>query len=349
MALNLTKPKHLKAGDKVATVSLSWGGAGSIPARYEAGKRQLAETFGVTVVEMPHTLKPAEWIAKNPKARADDLMQAFEDSSISAIISCIGGDDSIRTLPYINIETIRQNPKIFLGYSDTTISHFMCLKAGLGSFYGPSIMAGFAENCGIFPYMEDSVRKSLFSTQPIGIIPAAKEWTVEMLDWENPANQAIPRKCQPAFGRRVLQGHGTAQGHLIGGCIDVFPMALGQSIWPDLQAFDNAILFLETSEESPSVDDFKRIVRNLGVQGILDHLSGIILGRPSSPVTSEDITRYDEALLAVVRDEFGLSNLPIMTQMDFGHTDPMFVLPYGVTAEINCEKVQFSIPEASVV
>ncbi len=101
---DLIKPKRLKAGDKIATVSLSWGGAGTIPNRYEAGKRELSDKFGVTVIEMPHTLKSADWIGRNPKARADDLMQAFDASSISGIISCIGGDDSIRTLPYVDID-----------------------------------------------------------------------------------------------------------------------------------------------------------------------------------------------------------------------------------------------------
>src|SRR4029079_4166907 len=129
----------------VATVSLSWGGPGAIPHRYEAGKAQLEKEFGVRVVEMKHTLRPAEWVAKNPRARADDLMEAFADPSIRGIISTIGGDDSVRILPHIDLDVIRRNPKVFLGYSDTTVTHLACLKAELATFYGPSIMAGFAE------------------------------------------------------------------------------------------------------------------------------------------------------------------------------------------------------------
>lgn len=347
--MNLIKPKHLKSGDKIATVSLSWGGAGEIPHRYEAGKRALSEKFGVTVVEMPHTLKPADWVARNPRARADDLMQAFSDSSISGIISCIGGDDSIRTLPFIDLDIITKNPKVFMGYSDTTTTHFMCMKAGLSSFYGPSIMAGFAENTGLFPYMEDSVRRTLFSTNTIGKIEPSDKWTVEMLSWEDPKNQSIPRKCNSPLGRRVLQGSGVVTGHLIGGCLDVLPMIFGQSIWPEKNTFKNAILFLETSEEAPAVDDFKRILRNMGVQGIFDVINGIILGRPGGVISIESLARYDDALFQVIHDEFELHDLPLMTQMDFGHTDPMFILPYGSTAQINCETREFFIPEACVV
>ena len=68
----MIKPKKLSPGDKVATVSLSWGGPGEIPARYQAGKEQLQDEFGVRVVEMPHTMREAAWVAENPQARADD-------------------------------------------------------------------------------------------------------------------------------------------------------------------------------------------------------------------------------------------------------------------------------------
>ncbi len=109
------------------------------------GKGQLEETFGLTVVETKNSLKSAEWIYKNPQVRADDLMEAFSDNSIKAIISNIGGDDSIRTLPFIDLSIIKNNPKIFLGFSDTTITHIACYKAGLVSFYGTSLLVGFAK------------------------------------------------------------------------------------------------------------------------------------------------------------------------------------------------------------
>ena len=121
----MIKPPQLRPGDRVATVTLSWGGPGQFPHRYEAGKRQLQAEFGLEVVEMPHTLDPPEEVAKNPEARAADLMAAFADPSIRGIFSTIGGDDSIRLLPYMDFELIRANPKVFIGYSDTTISHLV--------------------------------------------------------------------------------------------------------------------------------------------------------------------------------------------------------------------------------
>ena len=86
----LIVPKKLNPGDKIAAITLSWGGPGQIPNRYEAGKRQLQEEFGVEVVESKHALKDPEWIYKNPQARADDLMECFADALIKGIFQLLG-------------------------------------------------------------------------------------------------------------------------------------------------------------------------------------------------------------------------------------------------------------------
>jgi len=342
--MNLIKPPSLKSGDTIAVVSPSWGGAGCFPRRYEAGKRQLMENFHVNVIEMPHALKPPEWVYANPKARAEDIMQAFSDPKIQGIIASIGGDDSIRLLPYLDLDVIQKNPKVFMGYSDTTVLHFACLKAGIRSFYGPSIMAGFGESGGLFHYMKDAVFKTVFSNEIIGTVPQADSWTVEHSHWENPKKQTVQRKRETPLGWTCLQGTGVHSGFLIGGCIDVLPMILGTSLWPTIDYFDGAILFVETSEEAPPVDDIKRIMRNLGVQGILERLNGILIGRPGGNV--QNLRQYDEGIQTVVRAEFGLADLPIIAQVDFGHTDPMCVLPYGMQTQINCETTSITFLES---
>ena len=110
------KPKILRPGSRIAAISLSWGGPGTVPYRYEIGKRQFEEEFDVTVVETAHALRDADWLAKNPEARADDLMEAFADETIDGIISTIGGEDSIRTLPYIDLDLMRKNPQSLYGF-----------------------------------------------------------------------------------------------------------------------------------------------------------------------------------------------------------------------------------------
>ena len=346
----MIKPRKLHPGDKVAAVTLSWGGPSVFPGRYQAGKRQLEESFGVQVVEMPHTLSEADWLAKNPRARAEDLMQAFADPAIKAIISTIGGEDSIRLLPYLDLNVIRENPKIFMGYSDSTITHFACHKAGIGSFYGPSIMAGFGENGGLFPYMAESVRKTLFSSDPVGLLqPNTHGWTDERLEWGIPENQARKRSLQPCSGWKFLQGSGLRRGRLLGGCIEVLDWLRGTCVWPEDSEWDDTVLFLETSEDGPSPLDVARLLRALAAQGVLKRIAGLLFGRPGGEVGAEHFGEYDQAILDICVGEEGLSELPIVTNMDFGHTDPMLVLPYGVELQIDCDRREIAITENAVV
>ena len=237
-----------------------------------------------------------------------------------------------------------------MGFSDTTITHIACFNAGLVSFYGPSIMAGFAENGGMFPFMVDAVRDSLFSSAPLGNLkPNTDGWTVEQLDWGVPENQLRKRSLTPSTGWKFLQGAGIWNGHLIGGCLEVLDFLRGTDFWPASESWNGAILFLETSEDAPPPFVLKYVLRSYAAMGILKNLSGILFGRPGGNISPERFKEYDGALHQVITEEDGLADMPIITHMDFGHTDPMFVLPYGVKAEINCETQQFRILENAVV
>jgi muramoyltetrapeptide carboxypeptidase LdcA involved in peptidoglycan recycling len=164
----LRKPRQLARGDRVAVVTPCWGGPATFPARYEAGKRFLVDRFGLEVVETSHALAEPDWIDANPAARADDLMQAFYNPAIKGIIASIGGNDAVRLIPYIDLAVIRDNPKLFIGYSDLTVIHFGCLKAGLGTLHGPTVMSGFAENAGMSSLSMASFYRAAFEAQPIG-------------------------------------------------------------------------------------------------------------------------------------------------------------------------------------
>lgn len=343
--LTLNKPERLKRGDRIATVSLSWGGAGDreLRWRYELGKRRLQEQFGLAVKEMPNTLKGSDYVYQHPEARAADLMQAFSDTSIRAVFSCIGGDDSIRMLPYIDFEVIRRNPKIFIGYSDTTITHFMCLKAGLASIYGPSVLAEFAENIKIFDYTSHWLHKTLFHAEPPGEIPAAGEWTGERLEWiEGNANTAKEMKMNTGY--EFLQGEGEVAGPLIGGCIEVMEMMKGTLLWPETHQFDRAILFFETSEDMPEPAFVEYWLRNYGSQGILQKAAAILWGKPYQ---GKYYAEYQKSILKVL-SELGLCHLPVVYNMTFGHNQPMMCLPYGALAKVDCQARTFSILESGV-
>ena len=115
------------------------------------------------------------------------------------------------------------------------------------------------------------------------------------------------------------------------------------SIWPDSTSWQGKILFWESSEEQPSEDQVKYWLRNYAAQGILKNIKGLLVGR--SQMNSQwEQKNYDNVCLQVIRDEEKL-DIPIITNMDFGHTDPMFTLPYGVSYTIDCDQRKITIDE----
>jgi muramoyltetrapeptide carboxypeptidase LdcA involved in peptidoglycan recycling len=304
-------------------------------------------TFDVRVVEMAQTRGDPEWIASHPEARAEDLMTAFSDPTINGIVATIGGDDSIRLLPYLDLELIRSHPKVFVGYSDTTIMHMALLRAGLVSFYGPSIMSGFAENTGMHAYTEEGVRTTLFEARAQTVWPENCDgWTVEHLDWGDAANQDRVRALQPSTGWR-WSGEGIARGPLVAGCLEVLDWLRGTEWWPDL---DGAVLALETSEDAPPPSVVTGFLRSLAAMGDLSRLAAVLVGRPGgATLPVADHEGYDDAVKSVIRSEAGLTSLPIVTGMDFGHTDPMWTLAEGMPVEVDVAAQSVRLMEPGVV
>lgn len=295
----MNKPKKLLKGDKIATISLSWGGAGEFPLRYNQGKKQLQETFGLEVVETKNSLKSAEYIYKNPKARAEDLMEAFEDKSIKAIVSNIGGDDSVRILPFLDLKIIEQNPKIFLGFSDSTITHIACYKSGLISFYGTSVLIGFAETGGMHKYQIDDINRTLFSSKSIGrIMPNTEGWTNEMLEWGDIKFCNTKRKLNKNGNWNFLQGTKITKGKLLGGCLDVLEFIKDTEFNIESNEWQDKIMFIETSELIMQPESFEYIIRNYASQGIFEKINGLIVARPYDNKYSKE---YNEILLQIIK------------------------------------------------
>lgn len=351
---HLTKPGILKNGDTVATISLSWAGAGLFPDRYEQGKKQIQDTFGLRVVEMPNSLRTD--LYENPQLRLDDFMQAFLDPNIKAIITNIGGSETIRLLQHMTEEhfrIIQNNPKIFIGMSDTTVNHFMCIKAGLSSFYGTSTLFGFAENGGIPELIKNSIIHTLFEKPIEQTLESAKEFIIDKVRW---GTNTI-RERTKTEGWKYIQGTSRIQGRLLGGCVESLNMINGTCLWPSLEEWEDTILFLETSEDMLPPEVFGYFLRNLGAQGILGKVNGILFGRPGGTIKKEDTEKkekwlstykdFDKYLLKVCQ-EYGRSDMPIVTNMDFGHTVPQILLPYGILTEIDPINKTVKFLEAAV-
>ena len=337
----------LKKGDKIAIVSLSWGGLGdkNLIHKYYIAKERLENDFGLEVVTMPNALKGTEYIYNHPEKRAKDLMDAFKDESIKGIFCAIGGDDTIRLLPYINYEVIKNNPKVFMGYSDTTVNHFMMNKAGLVSFYGPSIMAEFGESGKMFDYTKESVNNILFNECKNYEIKSSNVWSSDYLEWNEKNINTSKKLIKELHGYEILQGNGVITGKLLGGCIDVFPMIVGTEIWPAKEEWKDKILLIETSEDRPNPIYITYYLRNLGALGIFDEIKGIIVGKPQA---EQYYYEYKEVYKKVLK-EFNKEMLPVLYNVNIGHSEPIGILPLGTEIEVDFDKKKIYLKESPTI
>lgn len=342
----MIKPNALKKGDKIAIVSLSWGGLGDagLIHKYYIAKERLEKDFGLTVVTMPNALKGTDFVYNHPELRAQDLMEAFCDKSIKGIFCAIGGSDSIRLLPYIDYDVIHDNPKIFMGYSDTTVSHFVMRKAGIVSYYGPSVMCEFGEYVKMFDYTKEAVENILFKDTAGYEVKPSKYWSDDFVNWEEKNINHLKKLREDEHGYEVINGSGIISGELIGGCIDVFPIITGTEIWPDTSEWKEKILLIETSEDKAKPDYILYYLRNLGAQGILQKINGIIVGKPQDEVYYEE---YKKVYKKIVK-EFNCEHLGIIYNVNIGHAAPMGLLPLGIEYQIDLDNKKICFKESGV-
>lgn len=342
----MIKPERLKKGDKVAIVSLSNGmlGERKFFHKYELGKKRLEEKFGLEVVTMPNALKGIEYLYEHPEKRAEDLMKAFKDKSVKGIICAIGGEDTIRLLPYIDFDVIKNNPKIFMGFSDTTANHFMMYKAGLISYYGPCLICDFAEYVEMYDYTEEAIKNILFEPKENYEIEKCDYWTNEHIDWCEENINKQKKRIKDAKGYEVIQGKGKVTGELLGGCLDAFPIYNGTEIWPSLKKWKDKILFLETSEDKPDPTLVTFYLRNLGAQGILNVAKGIIVGKPQNEKYYEE---YKDVYKKILK-EFNREDMPVLYNVNFGHSSPIGIIPYGVKCELDVDNRKITLLEKAV-
>lgn len=338
----MIKPKKLNRGDKVALVSLSSGlfGDSENKARLDRAINNLKNLLGVEVEIMPNALIGSKEVYEHPELRARDLMDAFKDPSIKAIFSLTGGFDTIRILPYIDFSVIKNNPKIFMGFSDTTADHFMMYHAGLVSFYGPA--AGVEFSLPQVPEIDvETVKNNLFNINEKLDLPHSGKLANDPLDWST----SILDIQDDNKGYEVIQGSGKIRGKLLGGCIDVFLSINGTKIWPTLEEWKDKILFIETSDEQPNSTLIRTILINLGAQGILNVIKGIIVGRPKNGKYYDE---YNKVIKEVCRI-FNRSDLGIITNGHFGHAWLWNVMPLGVEAEVDFDNKKIKLLESGVV
>jgi len=328
---------RLQPGDKVAILSPSFAAPGKFPAVYELGLQRLREIFQLEPVEFPTTRK----LGASTKERSKDLIVAFEDPEIKAIIATIGGDDQVTYIKDLPPEPFINNPKPFFGYSDN--SHFMNFLwlNGIPSYYGGSIMTQYAMQGEMDDYTVKYLKHAIFKSGEFELKPSEKFSEIG-LDWGDEANLSKRREYTESDGWH-WDGNQNATGITWGGCLESIDKIFRKDIqFPSLEDFENIILFTETSEEIPEHEYVGQVYRVLGDRGILERVRAVLVGRPKAwefdkPQSLERRVKYREeqqkAIIDVVRKYHRY--IPIEQNMDFGHTDPQIPLPYGGNVRID--------------
>lgn len=329
---------------KIGIVSLSSGilGEDFIQHEVKLGKERL-EKMGLDLVFLPHALKGMDYLKNHPEARAQDLLDAFQDDSIDMVLCAIGGEDTYRLLPYLfekNELKEAVQEKIFLGFSDTTINHLMLHKLGLKTFYGQAFLPDVCELAeDMLPYTE-SYFKELIETGTIKEIRPSKVWYRERQDFsEKSLGQAM--ESYPDTGFELLKGPGKFKGKILGGCIesiytlfdnsrfeDTVDLCEKYQLFPKLEDWKGKILLLETSEEKSHPALYRKMVRVLKDYGIFDQVQGVLVGKAQDKVYYED---YKKILLEELQDK----DLSLVYNINVGHATPRCIVPFGLEAEVD--------------
>lgn len=332
---------------KIVIVSLSSGILGEDFVSHEVknGIERLKK-YGIEVEFLPNSTKGIEFLKNNPKARAKDLIDAFKDDSIDMILCAIGGDDTYRLLPYLfenNELEMAVKQKIFLGFSDTTINHFMLNKVGIKTFYGQAFLPDICELSNeMLPYSKHFFEE-LINNGEIKEIYPSDVWYNEREDFSEKAI-GISMEEHHNRGFELIRGNAKFEGKILGGCLesifnifdnsryeDTVYLCQKYNLFPSLDEWKNKILLLETSEERPKPDLFRKMILKLEEYGIFDVISGLIIGKPQNEEYYEE---YKQTLL----DEIKNKDLSIVYNINVGHSTPRCIIPFGVNAKVDIER-----------
>lgn len=331
----------------IGIVSLSSGilGESFVSHELDLGISRL-QHYGINVKIMDNALKGFSYLKEHPEERAADLLQAFLDPEIEMILCAIGGDDTYRLLPYLFDNDELKNAvcnKIFLGFSDTTMNHFMLNKVGLNTFYGQSFLADVCElDSQMLPYSKKYFEE-LITTGSIAEIVPSDVWYESRKSF-GPDQLGTKLVPHPDRGFELLQGRPVFSGKILGGCIDTIydmfdntrhvdspELCARYGLFPELDDWRGKILLLESSEEKMLPEKYEKALRILKRTGIFDVISGIIVGKP---IDEEYYGEYRQILVRVIAN----TSLPVVYNINVGHAVPRCIIPFGINATVDATK-----------
>lgn len=354
----LLRPPALQPGDTIAFVAPASGLASIVLHRVERATQEL-ESYGFKVKVYPSVTQTPQqnlqlfledesvdqetrdasasplgfYSSADPQTRAQELMDAFRDPQVKAILCTIGGFTSHELLEYLDFDVIRANPKIFSGFSDITTLHLaLYAQTQLCTFYGPSAVCQFGEFPTPLSYTTEYFFKAVRATEPIGSIAPSLEWTDDKTaNWITKADMTYEDKMKVNEGYVWLRD-GSAFGVILGGCLPVLLNVRGTKFMPDLT---DAILLLETPDahafdQGMSLNDVNMVLGTLRVDGTFKKIRGLVVGRAFA-YTTQQVVELQRLIAYHTRG----TTFPILYGVDVGHTNPMATIPLGCRVSLD--------------
>jgi len=332
MRPDLCVPPKVSPGDRVAVLSPSFAAPGAFPDVHGLAMERLRTEIGVEPVEFPTTRR----VGSSHEDRAADLMAAFADPTIAAVLATIGGDDQIALLGHLDAELVSTHPKAFFGYSDNTNLLNWLWNLGIGGFHGGSTMVHLGRGAGLHPVSTRSLRAALLDGGDLELHPVDR-FNEEPIHWGDPRAlvQCGPTVESPGWSWHRPEVVVTAPTW--GGNLEIlhWTMAAGRWMRP-VEDYAGCILLAETSEEMPSAVEVFRMLRDAGERGLLEQFPAVVWGLAKATAHDQhrdpaERTGYREDQRAAVLRAFDAYNpgAMIVFDVDIGHTDPQWVLPYG--------------------
>jgi len=312
-------PKKLQSGDEIRVIAPSRS-LGIIGEDARKIAKKFFESLELKVSFGDHVEETDDFSSSAIESRVYDLHEAFQDANVKAIFTVIGGFNSNQLLQYIDWDLIKRNPKIFCGFSDiTALSVGMYAKTGLVTYYGPHFSTFGQEK--MDPYTIQYLRSCLMGEEPFAVEPS-KEWTDDFWWKDQEARHPIPNE-----GWWLLR-EGATEGTIIGGNLCTLNLLQGTDFFPDISV---SILFLEDDEESKP-HTFDRDLQSFIHQPGFRSIKAVVIGRFQK---ASGMSR--ELLTQIISTKKELQGIPIVANVDFGHTEPKITFPIGGQAALRAD------------
>ena len=323
--MKLLYPTPLKSGDKIMVIASSSPGT-YVREHVMQTAKQRFDDLGLHAVFAPNF--HSDLFIGTPesiKQRVDDIHTAFADKSINGIFTILGGHHSNQLLDLLDFDLIKNNPKVFCGFSDiTALNNAILAQTGLITFCGPHY-SSFGMLHG-FDFTMDAFKKAIMHKDDFDI-SVSTEWS------DDPWYRDQENRTFIKNAGAVVMHDGTAHGHLIGGNLSTFALLQGTKYMP--ADFDDIILFIEDDSES-SEETTIRQLNGILMQDFAHKIRGILVGRFQKS-TNPEIKKIYQTI------QNRMPNVPVIMNLDFGHTTPLLTIPTGAYCKMNARDNEFEI------